>query len=145
MDTPLERKLQYAAAWCGVVFLVGYLISFGLLGHNHPPPSPAYTPQGLVAHYFRPYHQQIMVGMIICMVVGVFYLPWAAVMSRVMLRKEHRSPLLSSISLLGGGLTAWILAEFPWKILHAAYYGSSQPVLQESIWREACITVAVSR
>jgi len=44
-----------------------------------------------------------MVGMIICMVVGVFYLPWAAVMSRVMLRKEHSSPVLSSISLLGGG------------------------------------------
>jgi hypothetical protein len=29
------------------------------------------------------------------------------------------------------------LAEFPGKIMHAAYYGSSQPVLQESIWREA--------
>src|SRR5260370_39990439 len=58
-------------------------------------------------------------------------------MSRVMLRKEHSSPVLSSISLLGGGLTAWILAEFPGKILHAAYYGSSQPVLQESIGREA--------
>ena len=115
MDSRLERKLQYAAAWCGPVFLVGYLISFGLLGHNHPPPSPAYTPQELVEHYFRPFHQQIMVGMIICMVVGVFYLPWAAVMSRVMLRKEHRSPLLSSISLLGGGLTAWILAESPEK------------------------------
>ena len=43
MDTRLERKLQYAAA-CGPVFLAGYLISFGLLGHNHPPPSPAYTP-----------------------------------------------------------------------------------------------------
>src|SRR5260370_41746241 len=36
MDSRLERKLQYAAAWCGPVFLVGYLISFGLLGHNHP-------------------------------------------------------------------------------------------------------------
>src|SRR5258708_32663473 len=59
-------------------------------------------------------------------------------MSRVMLRKEHRSPVLSSISLLGGGLTAWILAEFPGKILDAAYYGSSQPVLQEFIWRGAC-------
>src|SRR5260370_40734229 len=78
-----------------------------------------------------------MVGMIICMLVGVFFLPWAAVMSRVMLRKEHRSPVLSSISLLGGGLTAWILAEFPGKILDVAYYGSSQPGLQEFIWRGA--------
>jgi hypothetical protein len=53
MDSRLERKLQYAAAWCGVVFLVGYLISFGLLGHNHPPPSPAYTPPRPFQDRFR--------------------------------------------------------------------------------------------
>src|SRR5260370_34210875 len=28
MDSRLERKLQYAAAWCGLVFLIGYLILF---------------------------------------------------------------------------------------------------------------------
>src|SRR2546421_11724408 len=105
MDSRLERKLQYAAAWCGPVFLVGYLISFGLLGHNHPPPSPAYTPLQLVEHYFRPYHQQIMVGMIICMVVGVFYLPWAEVMTRVLFRKEHSSPVLANSNLVGVDMT----------------------------------------
>jgi hypothetical protein len=137
VDRRVELKLQYAAAWCGVIFLVGYLISFGLLGHNHPPPSRGYSPQELVTKYFGPYHDQIMAGMVICMVVGVFYLPWAAAMSRVMLRKEHHQPLLSSISLLGGGITAWILAEFPGKILHAASYGTSHPLLTHSYWREA--------
>jgi hypothetical protein len=137
MNKRLELRLEYAAAWCGVVFLVGYLVSFGLLGHNDPPPSRGYSPQQLVDHYFRPYHSQIVAGMVICMVVGVFYLPWAAAMSRVMLRKEHRLPLLSNISLLGGGITAWILAEFPGKILSAAAYGASQPVLQHSSWQEA--------
>jgi hypothetical protein len=31
----------------------------------------------------------------------------------------------------------WILAEFPGRILTAAQYGTSQPLLQQSIWREA--------
>ena len=137
MDRRVDLKLQYLAAWCGPIFLAGYLLSFGLLGHNHPPPSRAWSPQELVDRYFVPFRGQIMVGMIICMVVGVFYLPWAAAMSRVMLRKEHHQPLLSNISLLGGGITAWILAEFPGKILHAAHYGAAHPVLQQSIWREA--------
>jgi hypothetical protein len=139
MNRRLELKLQYWAAWGGVVFLVGYAISFGLLGHNHPPPSPNYTPQELAAHYFIPYKSQIEAGMAICMVVGVFYLPWAAAMSRVMWRREHCMPLLSSISLVGGAVTAWLVAEFPGKILHAAELGASQPVLAHSIWREAWI------
>lgn len=137
MDRRVELKLQYLAAWCGVIFLVGYAVSFGLLGHNHPPPSRALSPQRLVDQYFGPYHGQIVAGMIICMVFGVFYLPCAVAKSRMMLRKEHRQPLLSSISLLGGGITAWILAEFPGRILTAAQYGTSHPLLQQSIWREA--------
>lgn len=137
MESRTNLKIAYAAAWCGPIFLIGYVISFGILGWNHPPPSPDFTPQELVDNYFVPHQHQIMIGMIMCMVIGVFYLPWSAVTSVVMYRKEHRSPVLSNISLLGGGLTAWILAEFPGKILHAAHYGSSQPVLQEMIWREA--------
>jgi len=139
MNRRLDLKLQYWAAWGGVVFLVGYAISFGLLGHNHPPPSPNYTPEALAAHYFIPYKGQIEAGMAICMVVGVFYLPWAAAMSRVMWRRDHCMPLLSSISLVGGAVTAWLVAEFPGKILHAAQLASSQPVLAHSTWREAWI------
>jgi hypothetical protein len=137
VDTRTNLRIAYAAAWCGPIFLVGYIVSFGLLGWNHPPPSPAYSPQELVEHYFAPHHDQIMIGMVICMVVGVFYLPWSAASSVIMYRKEHRSPVLSNISLLAGGLTAWILAEFPGKILHAASYGSSRPELQAFAWREA--------
>ena len=103
MDRRVEFKLQYLAAWCGVIFLVGSAVSFGLLGHNHPPPSRVLSPQQLVDQYFGPYHDQIVPGMVICMVFGVFYLPWAVAKSRMMLRKEYRQPLLSSICLLGGG------------------------------------------
>ena len=52
-------------------------------------------------------------------------------------RRHADGPRKSSFSLLGGGITAWILAEFPGKILHAAAYGTSHPVLSHSYWREA--------
>jgi hypothetical protein len=133
----LDLKLTYWAACSGLVFLVGYVISFGILGHNHPPPNPNYTPQQLAQHYFTPYRGQIEAGMAICMVVGVFYMPWAAAMSRVMNRAENRQPLLASISLVGGAVTAWLVAEFPGKILSAARFGSGHAFSQYTTWHEA--------
>jgi hypothetical protein len=106
VETKASLKIAYAAAWCGPIFLVGYGASFGILGWNHPPPLPAFSPEQLVAHYFGRHRQRIMIGMIISMVVGVFYLPWTAARSVVMLRKEHRPPVLSNISPLGAGFTA---------------------------------------
>jgi hypothetical protein len=134
---PLELKLTYWAACSGLVFLVGYVISFGILGHNHPPPNPNYTPAQLAARYFTPYKGQIEAGMAICMFVGVFYMPWAAAMSRVMTRPENRQPLLSSLSLVGGAVTAWLVAEFPGKILTAARFGQGHAYDQYLTWHEA--------
>jgi hypothetical protein len=119
------------------VWLIGYVISFGILGHNDPPPSDGYTANQLMAHYFAPYHGQIMVGMLICMVVGVFYLPASCAAASVMLRREHRSPILATLVVCAGAITAWIVAEFPGKILHAASYGRSNPFVVQGIWREA--------
>jgi hypothetical protein len=136
----LELKLLYAAAWCGPVWLVGYVVSFGILGHNDPPPSIGGTPQQLLNSYFVPYHTQIMVGMLICMVVGVFYLPFSAAMAKVMLRSEHRMPLLSTLCVCGGAITAWIVAEFPGKILQAAWLGNSHGSTVADIYRGAWFT-----
>ncbi|MHB8692055.1 MAG: hypothetical protein ACYDHH_12485 [Solirubrobacteraceae bacterium] len=137
MSKKLELKLLYAAAWCGPVWLVGYVVSFGILGHNDPPPSIGGTPQQLLNSYFVPYHTQIMIGMLICMVIGVFYLPFSAAMAKVMLRREHHMPLLSTLCICGGAITAWIVAEFPGKILSAAWYGNSHAPVVADIWRSA--------
>jgi hypothetical protein len=136
----LELKLLYAAAWCGPVWLIGYVVSFGILGHNDPPPATGGTPQQLLNSYFVPYHSQIMIGMLICMVVGVFYLPFSAAMAKVMLRKEHHMPLLSTLCVCGGAITAWIVAEFPGKILDAAWYGNSHGTIVADIYRSAWFT-----
>jgi hypothetical protein len=62
--------------------------------------------------------------MLICMVIGVCYLPLSVAMAKVMTRREHRMPLLSTLCICGGALTAWIVAELPGKILSPAWYGN---------------------
>jgi hypothetical protein len=57
-----------------------------------------------------------------------------------MLRKEHHMPLLSTLCVCGGAITAWIVAEFPGKILDAAWYGNSHGTIVADIYRSAWFT-----
>jgi hypothetical protein len=136
MTTKAGLKLQLAAIWCGVVSIVLYVVFWGILGHNVPPPSPSYNADEVVANYFGPYHTSILIGMVAAAVVGILYLPWSAAVSIIMRRPEHNVHLLSNIELLGGAITAWLLAECAAMWAHAAHYGTSNPVLTEMLWRE---------
>ena len=39
MDNETKRLAQLAVAWCGPLFVIGYLIFWAILGHNVPPPN----------------------------------------------------------------------------------------------------------
>ena len=134
MTSRVDLRFQLAAALCGPVFVVGYLIFWAGLGHNIPPPSWGYTPQERLANYFQPYHSQIQAGMLGCAVIGILYLVWAAQLC-VMMRK--RSPVLANIELLGGGITGWLLAECPAMWAEAVRVSGSNPVLADTLWRES--------
>jgi hypothetical protein len=69
--------------------------------------------------------------------IGILYLPWSASLCSIMRRKEHRVPVLGNIELLGGGITAWLLAECAAMWAHAAHYGAANPMLSEMLWRQA--------
>jgi hypothetical protein len=49
----------------------------------------------------------------------------SAALVKVMLRREHRMPLLSTICVCVGAITASIVAEFRGKMLGAAWCGNS--------------------
>jgi len=136
-NTKIDLQLQLACAWFGPVFILGYLVFWGILGHNIPPPSPSLTPDELMATYFAPYHADILAGMTGCAVVGILYLPWVAELCTLMRRKEHPAPVLANIQLLGGGITAWLLAMCPAIWALAAWYNTSNPVLTDMLWRFA--------
>lgn len=131
MKPRVDLRFQLIAALCGPVFVIGYLVCFAWLGHNIPPPSWGYTPAERLAKYYAPHRAEIQAGMLGCAVVGIVYLPWASQLC-VMMRK--RSPVLANIELLGGGITAWLLAECPAMWAEAARVSGSNPQLADTLW-----------
>jgi hypothetical protein len=55
----------------------------------------------------------------------------------MMRRNEHNMPVLAYIQLLGGGITAWLLAACPAMWAHAAHLGTSNPVMTQAIWADS--------
>jgi hypothetical protein len=137
MDAKLKVRFELLAALCGPLFVICYLVFWGLLGHNIPPPSPAYSAPELVAHYYGPFHNDILLGMVGCAVAGILYLPWSAQLSVMMNRADGDIRVLSYTQLLGGAITAWLLAECPAIWVLAAYTPTSQPDLVQFAHREA--------
>ena len=136
-NTKLDLQIQLACAWFGPICILGYLIFWGILGHNIPPPTPGWSAEQLIANYFGPYHSDILAGMTGCAVVGILYVPWVSVLCVMMRRKEHESPVLANIQLLGRGITAWLLAMCPAMWALAAWYNTSNPMMTDMLWRMA--------
>ena len=134
-NTKLDLQIQLVCAWFGPICILGYLFFWGILGHNIPPPTPGWTTDELMAKYFIPYHSEILAGMVGSAVFGILYVPWVSELCTLMRRKEHESAVLANIQLLGGGITAWLLAMCPAIWALAAWYNTSNPMITDMLWR----------
>ena len=113
MNSGTERTINIALAWCGPLFVLGYIISWGLMGHNIPPPNVmGMSGEQLVAEYYGKY-PEIGPGMIACCVIGLLYLPWTCLLASMLRGANGELTVLSLMELTGGLLTAWALAWCP--------------------------------
>ena len=113
MNAKTENSLKKIAAWCGPIWVLGYIISFGFLGHNIPPPNMmALSSHDLVSQYYGKF-PEIGYGMIACCAVGLLYLPWTCLLASLLRDSKGQMGLLSLFELTGGLLTAWVLAWAP--------------------------------
>ncbi len=88
MDTETKRLVQVAVAWCGPVFVLGFIVFWAVLGHNVPPPNMmGMTSAQLISEYYGKYQNEIAVGMIGSATMGMFYTPWSLLLA-TMLRDE---------------------------------------------------------
>jgi hypothetical protein len=108
MSEETTRKIAYWVAWTGPAWVVCYLVTWGIMGHNYPCPSQALTGQELVDQYYAKYRGDIMLGMALSASVGILYMPWSIVLSYQMWQREN-VPLLSLMQLTGGVLTAFLI------------------------------------
>lgn len=94
-----------ACAWTGPIFLVVFIVAWGILGHNIPP-VPADESAEFMANLFLTHTNGIRAGMSLTMLFGCFYLFWTLAITKVM---EHIDPrqnsILPTLQLFGGALT----------------------------------------
>jgi magnesium-transporting ATPase (P-type) len=112
MEESLSKRIQIFCAWCGPAFVVLYGLTWCVLGHNYPPPNPAFTAQELVDNFYLKYQGSIMLGESLSAATGILYLVWACQLTVQMWRRE-KTPILSILQLAGGLLTGWVLIFSP--------------------------------
>ena len=110
MNEGSKRAVDQALAWCGPIFVVGATGTWGIMGHNIPPPNMmAMTGEQLVSQYYGLY-PDIGVGMILCATFGLFYTLWSCLLASLMRDENGAVGALSFIELAGGILTGWLFA-----------------------------------
>lgn len=113
MSPETELTLKRAIAYCGPVFVVTYIIFFGWLGHNIPPPQMVgLSGQEFIDAYYGRY-PEIAIGMVGCAVAGLLYLPWSCLLASMLRDKDGNLGVLGLMEFSGGLLTAWLLAFCP--------------------------------
>lgn len=137
-----DDRFQYwrLCAWSGPVFLIGFLISFGIMGSNLPPVSPALTQADLAAHFMNNANT-LRAALVICLVVCTFYLIWCVGIFKVMEHMEGDNHVLSYIQLIGGALTFWVLSMACIFWLAAAFRPERDPAIQQMLYDVGWMTI----
>jgi hypothetical protein len=114
MDSETKRWVCVAAAWCGPIFVVGFIIFWAVLGHNVPPPNMmGLSAADLVSQYYGKYQTQIEIGMIGSATLGMFYTPWSLQLATMLRDEDGTLGVLGLTEAAGGILTGWLLAFCP--------------------------------
>jgi hypothetical protein len=113
VEISTQNKLNKTIAWCGPAFVLGYVIFWGLMGHNIPPPNMmGLSGQQLVDEYYGKHQTSIAIGMAASMGIAFLYLPWSCLLSGMISDKEGPN-VCSRMEMTGGALTAWSLGFCP--------------------------------
>jgi hypothetical protein len=89
----------------GPVFLLAFIVCWGVLGYNIPPIPADLSPDDMAQH-FRTHANEIRAGMAGAMLFGVLYLPWTLSITKVMQTTEtDGNDIMSTLQMWGGGIT----------------------------------------
>lgn len=109
MDEAAKRAVERGLAWCGPLFVVTIIATWGVMGHNIPPPNMmAMSGDQLISEYYGKY-PSIAPGMVGAATFGLFYTVWSCLLASLM-RDDKGISVLGLIELAGGILTGWLFA-----------------------------------
>lgn len=107
-------------AWAGPVFLLGYLVTWGIMGFNIPTFEPKISINDLFAHYVSN-NVRIRSAFVLSVFFMPFYFVFSSVISRIMQKIEGEDGPLSIVEQMGGATTVvvglvagicWLTAAF---------------------------------
>lgn len=104
LPSTTNHGLWRLCAWAGPVFLVGYLVSWGLMGMNVPPLSAGIGLAELHRHYVDN-AIQLRAAYVLSVFFIPFYMVFSSVVACVMRRVEGQGGPLSVVEQMGGALT----------------------------------------
>jgi hypothetical protein len=113
MEESSTRAIERGLAWCGPIFVTGFIIFWTIMGHNYPPPNMmGMSADQLVSEYYGKY-PEISTGMIGAATFGLFYTIWSCLLASLMRDEAGNYGPLTFLELAGGILTGWLLAAMP--------------------------------
>ena len=113
-------RIHRVGVWCGVGFLVMYLLGLWVLADFVPAHNPQASAEQ-IAEIYRAHNARIKLGMDFVMFAAALYLPWVASWSAMIRRMEGPDSFLSNCQLLGGLASSmfFVLPALIWQV--AAY------------------------
>lgn len=103
MDSPF-KYWRFCAAM-GPVFLLVFIVAWGVYGYNIPPLSAELTAAQMATH-FRTHANEVRGGMVASMTFAVCYMVWGMAITQVMEKLEtNGNHVLSRLQIWGTGLT----------------------------------------
>ena len=121
-------RIHLAGVWCGLSFLVCYIIGLWLLSGFVPAHQPTAS-AAEIAGIYKANANGIRLGMVFVMIAAGFYLPWTVTLSALIRRMEGKTRFLSQTQLIGGIAASmfFVLPALIWQV--AAYRIDRSPDL----------------
>jgi len=113
----MSEKNQLVLIWWAIVFAVIYGLSYYFLTGFFPPP-PANLNNMDVLELYAASNMALRIGVVICLLVGAFQLPWVVVVAVQMARLEKGRPVWAITQLMAGAIGAllFILPPLFWGV-----------------------------
>ena len=122
----MNRRIELLCAWCGPTFLVVFVAGLWFVAGLIPPPSPSDSAEHTAAFY-RANAGQVRLGMLICMLGSVLFVPFVALVSRQIRRSSPRLELLADVQLICGVVAVVILLLFELLLATIAFRPDMSP------------------
>lgn len=131
-ERELRARISRAATYCGLLFIVGFFVGWGLVAGFIPPPSPLKPADDVVA-YFIDNQYRIILGCIITMGCVMFVAPFTAALVHQLRRIEGSTRILANVQMMAGAATISVATVSCLIFLVAAYRPQRDPQVTQML------------